>query len=153
MGRGVFSPVYVDDLVDGVLRAATHDAGSGQVFTIGGGVGVTCREFFAHYYRMLGKSGPPVLPTPVALALTSAAAGVARATRTDSEINPVAVRYFTRRGTYSIAKARRLLAYEPAVDLADGHVAHRGVAESRGPGATAAPVTRTPHGDGGAGWW
>jgi nucleoside-diphosphate-sugar epimerase len=120
MGRGVFSPVYVDDLVDGVLRAATQDAGAGQVFTIGGGVGVTCREFFAHYYRMLGKAGPPVLPTPVALALTSAAAGVARATRTDSEINPVAVRYFTRTGTYSIAKARRLLAYEPAVDLAEG---------------------------------
>ena len=120
MGRGVFSPVYVDDLVDGVLRAATHDAGAGQVFTIGGGVGVTCRAFFAHYYRMLGKAGPPVLPTPVALALTAAAAGVAKATRIDSEINPVAVRYFTRTGTYSIAKARRLLAYEPSVPLAEG---------------------------------
>jgi nucleoside-diphosphate-sugar epimerase len=30
------------------------------------------------------------------------------------------MRYFMRTGTYSIAKARRELGYEPAVDLAEG---------------------------------
>jgi nucleoside-diphosphate-sugar epimerase len=90
------------------------------VFTIGGGVGVPCRAFFGHYYRMLGRSGPPVMPTPVALALTAVADRAARAARRPSEINPVAVRYLARTGTYSIAKARRLLGYQPAVGLDEG---------------------------------
>jgi nucleoside-diphosphate-sugar epimerase len=120
MGRGIFSPVYVDDLVDGLARAATHDAAAGQVFTIGGGVGVECRAFFGHYYRMLGKAGPPVFPTPVALAMTGAVAGVARLARVRTEINPTGLLYFTRTGTYSIEKAGRLLGYHPAVDLAEG---------------------------------
>jgi nucleoside-diphosphate-sugar epimerase len=32
----------------------------------------------------------------------------------------VSMRYFARTGTYSIEKARRLLGYRPAVDLAEG---------------------------------
>ncbi len=38
----------------------------------------------------------------------------------ESEVNPVSMRYFARRGGYSIEKARLLLDYEPAVTLADG---------------------------------
>ena len=36
------------------------------------------------------------------------------------EVNPRAVAYIARRGTYSIAKARRLLGYEPRVSLEEG---------------------------------
>lgn len=120
MGNGVFSPVYVDDLVDGVLLAATTPDAAGQVFTISGGVGEPCRDFFGHYYRMLGKPGPLVVPTRVALAASGAIAGAARLTRIRTEINPTSMRYLARTGTYSIAKARRMLGYEPAVDVAEG---------------------------------
>ena len=47
-GRGIFSPAYVDNLVDGVWLAATKPEGAGQVFTISDGVGVTTKEFFGH---------------------------------------------------------------------------------------------------------
>lgn len=120
MGNGIFSPVYVDDLVDGIILAAEHPNAAGQVFTISGGIGVPCKEFFGHYYRMLGKGGPIVVPTVAAVAATGAFATAAGLARQKTEINPIAVRYFTRTGTYSIDKARRMLGYEPKIDLAEG---------------------------------
>ena len=36
------------------------------------------------------------------------------------KLNPGAITYLTRTGTYSIDKARRELGYEPKVDLAEG---------------------------------
>ncbi len=119
-GRGVFSPVYADDLVDGFVRVLTRPEASGQVFTLAGGVGVPTAEFFGHYYRMLGRRGPLVLPTPVALGLAGGASLAARAARRPTEINPTAVRYFCRPGTYSVDKARRLLGYDPATSLQEG---------------------------------
>lgn len=120
MGRGIFSPVYVDDLVAGLQLAAEHPAAAGQVFTIGGGVGVTCAEFFGHYHRMLGKRGPVVLPTAVAVGLGRVASGGARIVGRRTEASAETMHYFTRTGTYSIAKAQRLLGYAPEVDLVDG---------------------------------
>lgn len=120
MGTGVFSPVYIDDLADGLVRAAVSPAGAGQVFTLTGGVGVPCREFFGHYYRMLGRRGPIVAPTVVAVGVARAAGLLIRLTGAETEINAISMRYFTRTGTYSIGKARRLLGYAPVVDLAEG---------------------------------
>jgi nucleoside-diphosphate-sugar epimerase len=121
-GRGVFSPVYVDDLVDGVVLAGTHPDGAGQVFTLSGGVGVECRTFFGHYYRMLGRRGPVTLPTPAALAVAGAASATLARVRGGAfaEVNAESMRYLARTGTYSIAKARRVLGYDPQVDLAEG---------------------------------
>ncbi|MCK5892448.1 MAG: NAD-dependent epimerase/dehydratase family protein [Aeromicrobium sp.] len=118
-GRGIHSPVYVDDLIEGVSRATLRPEAVGHVFTLAGGVGVTTAEFFGHYHRMLGRR-PVLLPTPLALAIAAGAAVPARLIDPATEISPVAVRYFCRTGTYSIDKARRLLGYEPQVDLAVG---------------------------------
>jgi len=120
MGRGIFSPVYVDDLVAGLVLAAERPEAAGQVFTLTGGIGVTCAEFFSHYYRVLGKRGPVCLPTSIALAGASVAGALARVRGQRSEVNSVSMRYLARRGTYSIEKARRTLGYEPAVTLDDG---------------------------------
>jgi nucleoside-diphosphate-sugar epimerase len=120
MGRGRFSPVYIDDLVEGIALAAGSAAASGQVLTLAGGVTVSTREFFSHHHRWLGRRGPLLLPTPVALAGAYAAAAVNRVRGAESEVNPVSMRYFLRRGGYSIAKARVLIGYEPEVTLEDG---------------------------------
>jgi nucleoside-diphosphate-sugar epimerase len=118
MGRGLVSPVYVDDLVDGVLLAAEHEGGVGEVFTLTGERSVESREFFGHYARMLGKRRVPAAPTPLVIAI---AATLGRARRgADSEVTPAAVRYLARKGSYSIAKARSQLGYEPRVDIGEG---------------------------------
>ena len=54
-GRGIHSPVYVDDLVTGIIAAAEANDAAGQVITLSGGLGVETRDFFAYYARMLGR--------------------------------------------------------------------------------------------------
>lgn len=119
-GRGIFSPVYVDDLVDGIAAAAAAPAAAGRVLTLTGGVGVTTREFFGHYARMLGRRPPPGLPTPAVMAFARAESALARLRGRETEVNPVGVDYLTRTGTYSIAAARETIGYEPRVGLAEG---------------------------------
>jgi nucleoside-diphosphate-sugar epimerase len=120
-GRGIHSPIYVDDLAAGIVAAAEADAARGQVITLSGGVGVETREFFGHYARMLGRRGVPTAPTPVMLAATAAQDRIARALRRANELTPAGVRYLAlRRGTYGIGKARDLLGWEPAVGVEEG---------------------------------
>jgi nucleoside-diphosphate-sugar epimerase len=119
LGLGIFSPVYIDNLVDGIVLAATEPAGAGGVFTLTDGAGVTTREFFGYYARLLGRR-LPVLPTAVATRLASAAALGARAARQETEVNAAAARYLARTGTYNIDRARSRLGYAPAVGLAEG---------------------------------
>lgn len=120
MGRGRFSPVHVEDLLDGIVLAAAAPVAGGQVLTLAGAGTVSTREFFAHHHRWLDRRGPLVLPTPVAMAVAHGFAAVNRVRGVESEVNPVSMRYFTRRGGYSIAKARAQLGYQPKVSLADG---------------------------------
>jgi nucleoside-diphosphate-sugar epimerase len=120
-GRGIHSPIYVDDLVEGIVAAAGADAAAGQVITLSGGVGVETREFFGHYARMLGRRSVPAVPTRAALVAAAAQDRFARVRGNVNEVTPAAVRYLAlRRGTYGIAKARERLGWEPAVGLEEG---------------------------------
>jgi nucleoside-diphosphate-sugar epimerase len=116
MGRGLLSPVYVDDLLDGVMLAGSRPEAEGQVFTLTGERSVETREFFGRYARMLGRRRVPRAPTPVVASL----AAVLTRLSPDTEVTPAAVRYLARKGTYSIEKARSMLGYEPAVGLDEG---------------------------------
>ncbi len=120
MGRGMMSPVYVDDLVEGVMLAAGEERAAGEVFILSGGHDVEARDFFGRYARMLGRERVPVAPTPVVLAIAAALDRAGRLRGSAPEVTPAAVRYLTRSGTYSIEKARGVLGYRPAVDLDQG---------------------------------
>lgn len=119
-GAGVFSPLYVDNLVDAIALAAGRPEAAGEVFTISDGVGVPCREFFGHYSRMLGKDPPPAVPSLAAAGLAAVPEAAARIAGVHTDHKRSAMRWLARPGTYSIAKARRLLGYEPRVDLEEG---------------------------------
>ena len=120
-GLGVFSPVYVDDLVGGIVQSSACDGSAGQILNLTGGTGVTCAEFFGHHYRWFGRSGSvPSLPTGIAIALAQAVGGIARLIGRTSEMGRGTVELLARPATYSIEKARRLVGYAPQVDLAEG---------------------------------
>jgi len=119
-GRGLFSPVFIDNLVDGIVAAAQQPAARGRVLTISDGRAVTTGEFFGHYARMLGRRPPPALPTAPVRALAAVEQGLARMTGQETESTPAAVDYLTRRGTYSIAAARDTIGYAPRIGLEEG---------------------------------
>ncbi|HEX4672571.1 MAG TPA: NAD-dependent epimerase/dehydratase family protein [Solirubrobacteraceae bacterium] len=119
LGRGIHSPVYIDNLVDGVVLAANSPDAAGQVFTLSDGIGVPYREFFAPYAELIGRR-LVLMPTPVALGAAAVAQRLARLQRGDNEVNPASARYLLRRGTYSIEKARKVLGWEPRVGLRVG---------------------------------
>jgi nucleoside-diphosphate-sugar epimerase len=118
-GRGIHSPVYIDNLVDGVVLAAASADAIGQVFTLSDGIGVPYREFFAPYAELVGRRLMTV-PTPVALAAATVVQRAARLAPGDNDINRASARYFLRSGTYSNAKARSVLGWEPRVGLEEG---------------------------------
>jgi nucleoside-diphosphate-sugar epimerase len=120
MGGGIHSPVYIDDLVTGMVLALRRPAAAGHVFTISGPRGVRSDEYFGHLYRMLGRRGPLGIPTGPAVALAHVADRLNRLRGARNDVNAISMRYLARRGTYSIEKARRVLDYAPAVDLDEG---------------------------------
>lgn len=118
-GRGIHSPVYVDNLVDGVMLAAAAPEAEGQIFTLSDGIGVPYLEFFAPYAELVGRTLITV-PTPVAIAAATAIQLASRLRPGDNDVNAASVRYLLRTGTYSNAKARSVLGWEPRVGLAEG---------------------------------
>jgi nucleoside-diphosphate-sugar epimerase len=117
---GIFSPIYVDNLVHGIALAAARDEGSGEVFFLTDGRGMPNEEFFGRYFTMLGKKGPRALPRGVLTGVARGIDGFMRIRRQENEMSANAVEYLARRGTYSIAKARRVLGFEPQIDLDEG---------------------------------
>ena len=121
MGRGIHSPVYVDDVVEGVVRAADSPQAAGRVITLSGGVGVETRDYFGRLAQIAGLKAPASVPTAVGLAYGLLLDRQARIRRVPNEVTPDGVRYLAyRRGTYSVRTARELLGWEPGTGLDAG---------------------------------
>lgn len=131
-GIGVFTPIYLDNLVDAILLAIVTPAASGQVFTVTDGYGVECRDYFGRLARMAGGT-MTTLPTPVALGLARAGGSALRLAGRRSELTSATVLMLTRRGTYCVDKARRVLGfesrvgYEQAMELIEGWAHEEGL--------------------------
>jgi len=119
-GQGIFSPVYIDDLLDGIARAAESPAGAGQVFNLTGTEKLTCAEYFGYLARMLGKRRFPSIPTGLANVVTDVLGGATRMLGRPSELGRNTMCGLALRAGFSIEKARRLIGYEPRVTLAGG---------------------------------
>ena len=120
-GQGVFSPVYIDDLLSGIVLVSENDQALGQIFIISGGEGISCMEFFSHHWRWLGKSGTPrSLPTRMAVFLAETIKFTSKLFSKKSEMGKGTVLLLARPGTYDISKAKKLLGYQPKVDLESG---------------------------------
>lgn len=68
-GNGVANVVYVDDVVNALLLAATVPGIEGKVFFISSEERTTWRDFYGAYARMVGKSLPS-WPLPLAWTVT-----------------------------------------------------------------------------------
>jgi nucleoside-diphosphate-sugar epimerase len=119
-GSGSAHPIHVDDVVALTVLLATHPAASGEAFNCSADPAPTFREFLGGYMRLAGHErwlGIPRLPALLLASLIARFAPKASMVR-DA---PDALRLFTKPGViYSTEKARRLLGWQPKIELAEG---------------------------------
>jgi nucleoside-diphosphate-sugar epimerase len=118
---GMVTPVYIDDLVDCLVLAASSDAAEpGSAFVAWPGQVVSGADFMAYYARMLGRTGVPRLPASVHAAAVWMEERVARLAHRPPAVTAEAVRYLNREHAYTVSRAREILGWEPKVDLDEG---------------------------------
>ncbi len=119
-GRATFTPVYVDDLVDGIVRAVDSPAAAGRIITLGGAEGVTTADYFGRLARMIGKRPPRAVPTAVAQALVVPTGRAISALGRPTELGRGAVDMLTRAFVFDNSTARDLLTWSPRFTLDAG---------------------------------
>lgn len=116
---GVLNLVHVQNLVDGIVLAIERDV-TGEALTLSDGVATPCEVYFGRLAAMVGRRAPIVVPRR----LLSGAFKVIERVSDRLGVTPIAredaVKFLTRPNRYSIAKARRVLGYEPKVTLEEG---------------------------------
>jgi nucleoside-diphosphate-sugar epimerase len=116
-GRWPLSPVHVDDVVDGVLRAA---AGTDRLAVYNlAGPPVPARHFFGYHARHLGVRAPS-LPRPVAAGVAHLAVAAASRLGRPPPFAPEALEYVCHPGGYATGRAERELGWTPRVELDEG---------------------------------
>lgn len=117
-GRGRVTPIYIDDLVDGILTVAERGR-VGEAYILCGPETVAFREFFLSLARLVGSSRLPSVPGWAALAAASVWEVWARLTRTQPPFTVEAIRGAVMQVRYDGGKARAL-GFAPKVGLAEG---------------------------------
>jgi nucleoside-diphosphate-sugar epimerase len=117
-GHGYSHPVYVENLVDAYLLAATRDEALGEAFTICD-TDIPWREFYGRYAELVHKPARSI-PTWLAWCGALAAEVGAKITRRPANLSRAQLGFMTGRCVYSTAKARRLLGWSPRFSLDDG---------------------------------
>ena len=116
-----FHTVYIDDLVDGIIRCGTNDAALGEIFILAGPKSVPLSELVSNVADAVGVPEPkghiPVGPVMLAARLCEA---VCVPLGIDPPIYPRRVGFFTKHREFDCTKARDLLGYEPTHDVDQG---------------------------------
>ena len=119
-GRGLANLVYRDDLVEGLILAATTPGVSGEVFLLSGAEPVTWRDYLGHFARMCGKTPPPSMSLTRARLAVVGSKWHRRLTGLERRLDERDVRLMTERCAVDISKARQRLGFVPRVTLDEG---------------------------------
>ena len=119
-GEGFFRPVYVDDLIRGIDLAVRHPDAAGEIFNLSCEGYITTKEYFAPHYQWLGKKGPMLVSTKVALRVSAIASKVADLMGNLNEASPATVAQLATKSWFSIKKAERILGWKPEISFEEG---------------------------------
>jgi len=120
-GRTLWHPVYIDDLIDGILLCGRHPAALGRTYILAAERYITLNELVAGIARALERPVPrwhlPYWPLYAAAVLCE---GVCRPFGIDPPLHRRRVRFFVNNRAFSIERARQELGFAPKVDVLDG---------------------------------
>jgi nucleoside-diphosphate-sugar epimerase len=119
-GRHLCKPIYIDNLIDGLILCAKVEAALGEAINLTDGPPVPWRDFFGAYGRMLGINTFPSVPFALAWLIGYYNEIKASLRGEKARLNRSAVKALRSRNSFSNQKARRLLGWEPKIDLAQG---------------------------------
>lgn len=125
-GSGRMAPAFIDNLVDGLAAALAHPDAGGGIFTFhDGGDGVAYRTYFESLAEVGGAPKPRSMPKTLALAAARVAVAAERVIG-PPPLTPGAVRYVSRRSSYSLDESREVLGWVPRVPFAEAMASMRG---------------------------
>ncbi len=113
-GDGHAHPIYIDNLVDGLILAASRPEAAGQAFNFMDQA-MPWRQFLGYYGQMCGKKPRrlPLFMARIVLALVKPFIG-----RTES--TEALLAFYTNKSVFSTAKAEQLLAYRRRISIEEG---------------------------------
>ncbi|MBE2182298.1 MAG: NAD(P)-dependent oxidoreductase [Anaerolineae bacterium] len=118
-GSGNAAPIYVDDVVEMLVRAAASDRAINQIFNCVMDPPPTWREFIGVYQRLAQHS--TWLSIPISPVYAAAAAIMLFAPRkTVLRDLPDGLNWLTHKKRYPMDKSRLLLGWEPQISLDEG---------------------------------
>lgn len=119
-GRHLCKPIYIDDLVVGLLLCAAQEAAVGQAINFTNDTPVPWRDYFGAYGQMMGVYNFPSVPFALAWLLAGFYELKAALTGQKPALNRELVKFLHSDSSFSNQKARTLLGWRPQVDFTEG---------------------------------
>jgi len=119
-GRYLCKPVYIDNLIDGLILCAEVDGAVGEAINLTDDAPVPWRDFFGAYGRMLNIKKFPSAPYPAAWLIGLYNEIKAGLQGRKTGLNRAAVNALRSKNSFSNKKARAILGWRPKADLAEG---------------------------------
>lgn len=119
-GRHLCKPVYIDNLVDGLILCAQVEAAAGEAINLTDDNPIPWRDFFGAYGRMLEIDSFPSVPFALAWLVGLYNELKAGLRGKKARLNRGAVKALRSSNSFSNQKARTLLGWQPRVDFTEG---------------------------------
>lgn len=118
-GAGLFQPIFIDDVVDGILLAAQKGK-VGESYILCGEEILTFREYFQQLADIVEVDKLPSVPYRFAMTMATLAEAFAKLTNAIPPFTRTGVRGTYRQDTYSIKKAQKELGFKPKTITREG---------------------------------
>ena len=112
--------IYIRDMVEAFDRAAEAPAALGEVIIVGDDVATTVRSLVDEIAALVGSRPPRSLPLPVLRLAAVLGELIYRSLGKEPPISRRSIKFYTNSTAFDIAKARRVLGWNPRYDLATG---------------------------------
>lgn len=120
-GKTLWHPVYIDDLVNGIILCGTVDAALGNVFILAGDRYMSLNEWTATIAGAVNRPVPrlriPYFPIKMAAIACEA---VCKPLGVEPPLHQRRAGFFVKNRAFDISRARDVLGYRPQVSIAEG---------------------------------